>query len=57
MAHFVGVLQAIGSFEAVAGDAGNGEFVGMDAAVRVETRRDGRSDAACGLSEYAFSLS
>ena len=57
MAHLVGVLQAICGLEAVASDAGNGELVGMDAAVRIEACRDRSGDTAGGLGEDALSLS
>ena len=46
----------IGGLEAVAGDAGDGELIGLDAAMRVEARGDSRGDAAGGLSEDAFGL-
>src|SRR5580698_3472461 len=52
----VGALQAVGGLEAVAGDAGHGEVVGMNAAVSVEARGDRGGDAAGGLGEDAFGL-
>src|ERR1700721_2742682 len=35
---FVSVLQAVGGLEAVAGDAGDGELIGLNAAMRIESR-------------------
>src|SRR5580658_1689139 len=41
---FIGVLQAIGGLQAVAGDAGNREFTGLNAAMRIEPRGHGSGD-------------
>ncbi len=49
-------FEHIGRLEAVAGNAGDGKLVGLDAAVRVEARGDSGGDAAGGLGEDAFGL-
>src|SRR5271154_2980574 len=41
----VGSSQRVGGLETVAGDAGDGEFVGTDAPVRVEAGSDGGGDS------------
>jgi hypothetical protein len=46
--------KGVGGLEAVAGDAGDGDVVGRDAAVGVEACGDGGGDAAGGLCEDAF---
>src|SRR6185312_10415601 len=48
--------ECVGCLEAVAGDAGDGEFIGRDAAVGVEARGNGSGDAAGGFGEDAFGL-
>ncbi len=56
LALLVGAAQAVGGLQSIAGDAGDRQLVGLDAAVRVETRGDGRGHAACRLGEDAFGL-
>src|SRR5580658_3346972 len=41
LARFVAVQQAVGGFEAIAGNAGDGELVGVNASMRIEPRGDG----------------
>src|ERR1035437_599507 len=52
----IGPVQAIGGLEAVAGDAGDGEFVGVDAAVGIEPGGDRRGHAAGRLGKDALGL-
>jgi len=43
---FIGVLQAVGGLQSVAGDASDGELIGLNAAMCIEPRGDGSGDAA-----------
>ena len=52
----VAVIEGVGGLEAVAGDDGDGELVGRDAAVGVEARCDEGGDAAGGLGEDALGV-
>src|SRR5580658_6424496 len=52
----VGAVKNVGGLETVACDAGDRQFIRLDAAVGVEARSDGDGDAACGLGEDAFGL-
>src|SRR5580658_5521148 len=51
---FVGSGEGVGGLEAVAGDAGDGELIRLDASVSVEAGGDGGRDASGGLGEDAF---
>src|SRR5271156_116526 len=54
---FIRSGQSVSGLETVAGDAGNGKFIGTDAAMRVEACGDGGCHSARSFSEDAFSLS
>ena len=50
----VSAVEHIRGLQAVAGNAGDGNFVGLDAAVRVQPRRDCGGNAARCFGENAF---
>ena len=52
----VSSVQAIGGLQAVAGNAGDGQLIGLDEAMGVEPRGNCGSDAAGRLSKDALGL-
>src|SRR5271170_1972025 len=53
----IGSGQRVSGLETIAGDAGNGELVGTDTAMRVEACGDSGGDSASRFGKDAFSLS
>ena len=53
---FDGILagEGVGRFEAVASDAGDGQLIRPDAAMRVEAGGNGSRDTACCFGKDAF---
>src|SRR5580658_4792466 len=51
---FIRVLQAIGSLQAVTGNASDSELAGFDAAMRIEPRGHGGSHAARSLGKHTL---